>query len=213
MLIDEREKPTRESLEEQATSILRRRIVEGNIGIGERLLESAAAAEFGVSRGTVRAAFRRLIDEGLVRHVPYSGYRVFEFSAHDIWEIETLRSTLEGLGARLAAENLKADDASALDRAFERIVAAAAQDEHQAASRLDFELHALIMNGSGNCRLIEHYNRVANQFRMYIALSNQSVSAQAIAESHRDLIEAIRAGDAALAESLVRENVRFREST
>ncbi|WP_070989173.1 GntR family transcriptional regulator [Halofilum ochraceum] len=211
MTIYEREKPSRESLEEQATSILRRRIVEGNIKVGERLLESEAAAEFGISRGTVRVALRRLIDEGLVCHVPYSGYRVYEFSAHDIWEIGTLRSTLEGLGARLAAENLTEDGVIRLGEAFDRILEAAARDEHGTASRLDFELHALIMNGSGNSRLIEHYNRVANQFRMYISMSNQRVSAQVIAESHRALIKAIRDGNGTLAESLVRENIRFHE--
>ena len=64
----------KQSLEAQAVDLLRRRIISGELRAGERLLEVALAASLGLSRGTLRAALRRLIEEGLVCHVPYTGY-------------------------------------------------------------------------------------------------------------------------------------------
>jgi Transcriptional regulators len=78
---------TKRSLEAQATDLVRRRIVSGDLGLGERLVETALAERYGLSRGTIRAALRRLVDEGLVRQVPYAGYRVVDFSDHDLWEL------------------------------------------------------------------------------------------------------------------------------
>lgn len=197
----------KQSLEAQAADLLRRQIVRGELRAGERLLETRIADRFGLSRGTIRAALRRLIEEGLVCHVPYTGYQVIDFSDRDLWELYTLRAALESLGTRLAALRIDVDGIAQLRAAFARLQAAARSQDHEAADLLDRELHKLIIRLSGHERLLDHYMRVENQFRVYIALSNREVDAREICESHRELIDSICAGDADRAETLARANI------
>lgn len=212
MAVQDDSKVTKASREEQATDILRRRIVSGQVAANERLVENELASDFDLSRSTIRVALRRLMNEELVRHVPYFGYRVVTLESHDIWEIETLRSTLEGLGARLAAENIDKAGERSLRYSLSRLIKSAEDGKHAKANRLDFELHELIVSQAGNQRLINYYHRIANQFQMYISMSNQSVTARAIADSHRKLVDAICAGDGPEAERLTHENVEFRHN-
>ncbi|MGH8290283.1 MAG: GntR family transcriptional regulator [Steroidobacteraceae bacterium] len=197
----------RQSLEAQATDLLRRQIVRGELRAGERLLETAIAERYGLSRGTIRSALRRLIEEGLICHVPYTGYQVIDLSAHDLWELYTLRGALESLGTRLAASRIDGRGTSLLRAAFAELLAAAESEDHERADRLDRELHKLIIRLSGHERLLQHYLRVENQFRVYIALSNREVDAREICESHRELVESICAGDAERAEQLASANI------
>jgi DNA-binding GntR family transcriptional regulator len=197
----------RRSLEEQTTTVLRRRIVDGDLALGERLVETALAQRYNLSRGTIRAALRRLVEEGLVRQVPYAGYRVIDFSEHDLWELYTLRGTLERLGARLAAERISEAGARQLRAAFAELMEAARANDAVAANRCDHALHTLIVRLAGHERLAQHYARVENQFRAYIALSNRGLGADEIGESHRGLVEAICNGDAGGAERLAEANI------
>ncbi|MGH8270345.1 MAG: GntR family transcriptional regulator [Steroidobacteraceae bacterium] len=197
----------RQSLEAQAADLLRRQILRGELRAGERLLEIPIADRLGLSRGTIRAALRRLIEEGLVCHIPYTGYQIIELSDHDLWELYTLRGVLESLGTRLASLSIDAQGIGQLRAAFAQLLAAAEAEDHEAADRLDRELHKLIIRLSGHERLLQHYVRVENQFRVYIALSNREVDAREICESHRELVESICAGDADRAETLARANI------
>jgi DNA-binding GntR family transcriptional regulator len=197
----------RQSLESQAVDLLRRQILRGELAAGERLVEIPIAERLGLSRGTVRAALRRLIEEGLVCHVPYTGYQVIDFSDHDLWELYTLRGALESLATRLAALKIEERGAAQLRSVFAQLTAAAQAQDHEAADRLDRELHKLIVRLAGHERLLDHYVRVENQFRVYIALSNREVDAREICESHRELVESVCAGDADRAEALARANI------
>jgi DNA-binding GntR family transcriptional regulator len=197
----------RQSLESQAVDLLRRQILRGELTAGERLLETPIAGRLGLSRGTIRAALRRLIEEGLVCHVPYTGYQVIDFSDHDLWELYTLRGALESLATRLAALRIEEGGVRQLEAVFADLAAAAQAQDHEAADRLDRELHKLIVRLSGHERLLDHYMRVENQFRVYIALSNREVDAREICESHRELVESICTGDAERAEKLARANI------
>jgi DNA-binding GntR family transcriptional regulator len=197
----------KQSLEAQAADLLRRQILRGELRAGERLLETPIAERYRLSRGTIRAALRRLIEEGLVCHVPYTGYQVIEFSDHDLWELYTLRGALESLGSHLAALRIDGHGIKQLRAAFAQLVAAADAEDHERADRLDRELHKLIVTLSGHERLLQHYIRVENQFRVYIALSNREVDAREICESHRELVESICAGEAECAEKLARANI------
>lgn len=197
----------RQSLEAQAAELLRRQILRGELRAGERLLETPIADRLALSRGTVRAALRRLIEEGLVCHVPYTGYQVIDFSDQDLWELYTLRGALESLATRLAALTIDEHGIRQLRAAFAQLMAAAEAGDHEEADRLDRELHKLIIQLSGHERLLQHYIRVENQFRVYIALSNRAVDAREICESHRELVDSICAGDAERAEKLARANI------
>ncbi|HEU5393699.1 MAG TPA: GntR family transcriptional regulator, partial [Candidatus Methylomirabilis sp.] len=66
------------SLAALAAEHLERRVIEGRLKPGQRLVEQECAADLGLSRGTLREAFRILANSGLVEILPRKGARVVE---------------------------------------------------------------------------------------------------------------------------------------
>ena len=64
------------SLPEVVQDTLRRRILNNELAAGERLIEASLAAEFGVSRTTLRAALMELKNDRLVEFSPRRGCSV-----------------------------------------------------------------------------------------------------------------------------------------
>ena len=86
---------------------LRHAILHGDLAPGERLRSDALANELRVSRTPVREALRKLEAEGLVAPSG-SGLIVRALSEQDLTELFYVREALEGMAARLAAENATA---------------------------------------------------------------------------------------------------------
>ncbi|WP_320781998.1 GntR family transcriptional regulator, partial [Streptomyces sp. CRN 30] len=93
----------RGSLCGRAYDTLRRRIVEGELQPGQRLVERDLAAELEVSRIPLREALRLLEADGLVVLVPRRGALVAPFAPADVRHLFDVRESLEALAARLAA--------------------------------------------------------------------------------------------------------------
>lgn len=73
---------------------------------GERILENELSEQLEVSRTPIRNALVRLQGDGLVIIHPHRGVFVRELTVKDIEDHYQVRGVLEGLGAKLAAENL-----------------------------------------------------------------------------------------------------------
>ena len=95
-------KPLREIVFEA----MREAIVSGRLAPGERLVEIKLADEMGVSRTPVREAIRKLELEGFVIMMQRKGAYVAGLSPKEIRDVFEIRSTLESLAARLAAERI-----------------------------------------------------------------------------------------------------------
>ncbi len=93
-----------ETVESRVYQRLRQAIVEGVLAPGERLVLTRLASDLSVSRVPVTQALKRLETEGFVRANDRGDVTVVMFSAEDVWEIYTLRATLQPLAARMAAE-------------------------------------------------------------------------------------------------------------
>lgn len=182
------------STEMQVADRLRDAIVTGTVPLGTRLTEVSSAEQLGVSRSTIRTAFHQLVQEGLVVQVPYTGWTVMTLSAHDAWELYTLRISLETLAARLVAARPEAGPA--LTAALTRLEAACAAGNREMIAAADMELHQAIVDLSGHARLADQYSRIQHQIRIYIRSSDALADPQAILAQHRPFIEALIAGDA-----------------
>ena len=98
-----------QSLPEQIAARLSERIVAGNYPPGQRIMEQAVSAEFGVSRGPVREALRLLERDGLVTILPRRGAQVTTLSIEEVREIFDIRASLNGLRDRQIAESPERD--------------------------------------------------------------------------------------------------------
>src|SRR5205814_4325996 len=88
-------------------------IVTGRVPVGTRLLEIKISNELGVSRGTVREAFRHLQEEGLLTSASRGSVYVRALSPKEVRETYAVRAALEGLAARDVARRLDRDAAVA----------------------------------------------------------------------------------------------------
>ena len=205
---------------DSAYAELRKFLLSGALGPGDRLGEVELADRFGISRTPVREALRRLAAEGLVEISPNRGARVIEWSRDDLVEIYELRAMLEGQGAAWAATRMKEEDIDELDRLCEQMEALAAQrrPDHSKIATLNAQLHQTILDAAASPRLVAvltavvHAPLIVGTFRQY--------TPESLARSmthHRDLVAAIRARDPAWAGSAMRSHIyaakaTFRES-
>src|SRR5262245_5016510 len=106
----------------QVLDSLREAIIAGRLAPGRRLTERELIEMLGVSRTVVREALRQLESEGLIANIPNKGPVVRELTPDEARDLYAIRSSLEGLAARLFVEN--ADDAKVkeLARALEGVV-------------------------------------------------------------------------------------------
>ena len=183
----------RQPAEQMAADALKEAILTGVLKPGERLTEAELSDQFGVSRGTVRIALHQMSGDGLVVLTPYTGWSVTSFEPHDIWEIYTLRGSLEGMASRLASEQLDTAGSDRLGQAAEELFSAVRQREDAAEiMRKDFALHRCIVELSNNGRLVNHYRMVEQQVRMFISSTySEGPDRSVVIEHHRPIVEAI----------------------
>ncbi|KAF0805005.1 GntR family transcriptional regulator [Alcanivorax xiamenensis] len=192
-------------------------IVRGVIAPGTKVSETDLASRYGVSRGPLREALRRLESRKLLERVVHVGTRVTSLSFDDLIEIYYVREALEGMAARLAAENMS-------DEEVRGLTALLGQHEQQQDLREDtayfqregdLDFHYRIIQGSHNATLIQMLvGGLYHLVRMYrYQFSTVSNRPQKALNEHRRIVEAIEARDADLAELLMRRHIsRAREN-
>lgn len=190
----------RKSVEQKATEELRRHILSGRAQPGERLTEQWLAGRMGLSRAPVRSALHELAREGLVRQTPYSGWHVAEFTASDVWELYTLRASLEGLASQLAAANRSPVSSARLTARFDALAEACRSGDREAIGEADFALHEAILEEARHGRLVSLYAVVESQIRFVIVSSDALVADPGeLVDQHRPILETVLSGDQAAA--------------
>lgn len=196
-----------QSLESQVATVLREQILSGRFPQGSRLKEVQIAEQFGLSRGTIRAALQQLCCEGLVSQVMHRGWTVVQLTLKDTWELYTLRNELEGFGARLAAESITPEKAQALRETLRKLAIAVNSKNFSAITEADFVLHKTTIQLSDHSRLENQYRLIEQQIRLYIACCDSLFQDQTVLiEEHEQLVEAICSGNGTLAEQTARQH-------
>ena len=95
----------RTTLMDSVTEELRNAILNGEIGLGERVNESTFTTKLNISRTTFREAMRQLEQAGLLVRDPFRGTFVREFSESEIKDLNNLRGALEIYAAEIIIEN------------------------------------------------------------------------------------------------------------
>lgn len=180
---------------------LRRAILTGNIRPGERLMEVQLSQMLGVSRTPIREAIRKLELEGLVETLPRRGAQVAKISEKSLKDVLEVRRALDVLIAELACIRISEEQLIDLQNAqtqFEMAVKQASDKDIDTAeiAKADVEFHNIIMEATGNERLISLVNNLAEQMYRYrfVYLKDQNIHEKLILE-HKDIYEAIRNRD------------------
>ena len=98
--------PEVRTLAERVFHQLQDAIVRGELAPGSKITEPGLSKTYGISRGPLREAMRRLEAHRLIERVPHVGARVVKLSMKELLELFDLREALESMAARLAAEHM-----------------------------------------------------------------------------------------------------------
>lgn len=198
----------KKSLEGRAADWIRNAIISGDIPLGQKLTEVNLAERIGLSRSTVRAAMQRLVSDGLIVQHPYTGWEVVSLSSADAWELHTLRSTLEGMAARLAAQNIDEAGRQSLRNALDRLKTAVAEALPRQVAETDLQVHQAIVAMSRHRRLAAQYALISGPTLLYILSTNRMMERpESILPEHEALVNAILRGDSDAAEQAATEHV------
>ncbi|MFF1769642.1 GntR family transcriptional regulator [Streptomyces sp. NPDC058249] len=167
---------------------------------GEFLSEQDIADRIGVSRTPIREALLLLAAEDLVQLVPKRGARVAPLSGREISELMALRGIVE----RYAAEHVIAQGrtpVTELGELLDRQGALSGPDQAKEFIAVDHLFHATLVSAVGNTLLDRHYDGLrSRQVRAgVVALYNQHGRQEAVLDEHREILDALAAGDAAAA--------------
>ncbi len=195
--------PTRDAIADS----VRRLIVSGRLRPGDRVREEDIAAEHGVSRVPVREALRRLEAEGYVELVPYQGARVAVPSRTSALELMRVRRALEVLAAQLAAASRGGGLAQQLEQVTRAGLVDADHSDRDRHPDLVDEFHELVARASGNQQLVELLGQLRTKVRWVFAMDLEDRATVAW-HDHREVLDAILAGEVEKAGQLMDEHVR-----
>jgi len=172
-----------------------------------RLDEKTLAADLGVSRTPVREALARLEHEGLVRILPRRGVYIVRKSKAEIVEMMVAWAGVESIAARLACERASDEDISSLRRLFATFEDGEMHSRLDEYSRANLSFHSRIVELGSNPVI----SSMAEGLLVHVrAIRRRTITDDDRAErsivDHRQIIEAIEARDAELAETLVRDH-------
>lgn len=191
----------------QVAEWMSREIRDGSYVPGQRLVEADLVAASGASRAMVRAALHRLSVEGLVTVEPFRGASVRRFAPDEIVGLYRIREVLEGLAARLAAE--QEGDAGALLAEQAAAEAALAAGDAHAFMHANTRWHAALVALADNADLAASLDRL--RVPLLRLLSRAFLSGAVVAAacaSQAEVTRAVAARDPDAAEACMRAHLR-----
>ena len=191
------------SLRGRVFHYLRENILSGKYKEGDELKEVAIGEELGVSRTPVREAFRQLELEGLIQIIPNKGAYVTGITQKDVKDIYMIRSLLEGLCARWACEHITKEQMEEMEENIYLAKFHAQKGHLEQLAELDNRFHDILYEAC-NSKMLEHQLKDFHEYVLRVrkkTLSNVNRGPQSN-EEHEQIMEAIKAKDAAKAEKL-----------
>ncbi len=178
-------------------------IVTGEIVAGSKISEPELARRYDVSRASLREAIGRLESCNLVSRRPNVGARVVELSLEELLEIYRVREALEGMAARLAAEQMARSELDQLHALLE-------SEQHFGPNDINHDFHYAIVKGSRNRRLSHLLcDDLYHLMRMYrCQLGRESGRTATALKEHSLILDALYDRDGEMAEMLMRRHIR-----
>lgn len=196
------------SLRGRVFNQIREAILEGEYKPGDVLRESTIAQKMNVSRTPVREAIRQLELEGLVHSIPNKETVVSGITNEDVHDILMIRTRLEGLAARYAAERITDREIKEMEEVLALTEFYVSREDINELKGLDHKFHE-IMYKATDSKILNH---VLSDFHDYIQNARKTSiatpgRATRLLQEHRDIYEAIKKRDADQAETLLNQHI------
>ena len=181
-------------------------IVEGELKPGQRLREVEIAEALGVSRTPLREALLKIEQQHLLRHQTNGAYFIAEWDKKTLWELATLRGALEGLAISLAIKNINQEDYYFLETLIDNMDRLVKHKDYDKLILLDIQFHNYIWSRSGHSLLQEALEQLKPQIRYFMMITKLG-DEESYPETHRQLINVLKQGDAIKATEAIQEHI------
>lgn len=192
---------------------LRQGILTGTLKPGERLMEIHLADRLGVSRTPIREAIRRLELEGLVTMVPRKGAEVAMISSQDLTDVLEVRRALESLATELATQRITQEQKDELVSAKQAFEEAVETKDMVKIAQADVDFHDVILRASGNKRLVQMVNNLAERiYRYRLEYIKDESNHMWIIEEHAQIVKYILENDSEKAVMAAKRHIDNQET-
>jgi DNA-binding GntR family transcriptional regulator len=187
---------------------LEQAIIMGEFREGERLDEIRLTERFRVSRTPVREALHLLSASGLVEVKPRRGAFVHYPSLAELVEMFEVMAVLEATCGGLAARRASQEQIAALESACEACETALRHGDADVYYRENETFHQVLYAASANSFLESEALKLQRRLQPFrrMQLRVRGRIGQSMDE-HRQILAAIKAGDALQAETLIRAHI------
>lgn len=191
---------------------LRQAILTGELKPGERLMEIHLANRLGVSRTPIREAIRKLELEGLVTMIPRRGAEVSQITEKSMNDVLEVRRALDTLCVELACDRITDEGVENLHKACGGFEQAVKTKDIRKIAQADVALHDIIVQATGNQRLIQLVNNLSEQmYRYRFEYIKDFTQHERLIEEHRAIYESIRNKDKEAASAASRVHIDNQE--
>jgi DNA-binding GntR family transcriptional regulator len=197
------------ALYQEVAERLRRLIYDGDLALGSWIDEQALTEQFGISRTPLREALKVLHAEGLVRLTPRRGCFVAgELGPSDLDELFPVMALLEGRCAYEAVKKATPADLRRLEGIHARLEKLAASGDVATYYENNYAFHEAIQELAANPWL----SRIVSELRRFLKLLRGRQlrvpgRMEASLEEHRQIMKALRRGEAGKAERIMRAHL------
>ena len=191
---------------------LRQAILTGELKPGERLMEIHLADRLGVSRTPIREAIHKLEREGLVTIIPRRGAEVAQITEKSMNDVLEVRRALDALCVELACDRITEEGLEKLKAACDNFEQCVKTKDNKKIAQADVALHDIIVQATGNQRLIQLANNLSEQmYRYRFEYIKDSSQHKTLVEEHRIIYQSIVAKDKETAAAAARTHIDNQE--
>ncbi|MDQ0376900.1 DNA-binding GntR family transcriptional regulator [Amycolatopsis thermophila] len=193
----------RTSTAERLADILRTRITEGFFEPGSRLSEEAIGGALGVSRNTLREAFRLLTHEKLLIHELNRGVFVRRLSIEDVTDLYKVRKLVQCAVLR-EITSPPGDKLQAVEAAVADGEDARKRQAWRELGTANIHFHQALITLAGSPRVDELVRGLLAELRLvFHVMADPQPFHEPYLERNREILETLRTGDGLAAEKLL----------
>lgn len=197
----------RATLASIVTERLRTAIVNGSLKPGSQLSEVELATSFGVSRGPVREALQRLVQEGLLLSAPHRGVFIPILTGDDVRDIYLAREALESAAIRsIVANGTSVAASQRLDQYVAQMQRAEAAGAWEKVGDSDLEFHVALVEASGSQRLRRMFGTVISETRLCLGVLTAAEARANLVTEHRQICDLMQEGQTDHALAVLRKH-------
>ena len=190
-------------LGEQIVNELRTQIIHGEIAQGSHLVETDIADQYEVSRGPVRDAFNRLVNEGLVVRKK-RGCVVRGLSEKDVRDMYEVRAAFEEIAANHVVRDPDQTDWAGMEQCIAGMRQALEVGNSDTYAQQDLDFHDALIKNSHNKRVIDFWSTFMPTFSVMLQVTNaQDIDLNPSFHDQEEILKSLKSGKPADVKSLV----------